>query len=152
MKKILLLILFAVSLYSCGNNEAINPPLTMKKNVYQIIMIDGCEYIFGCDNYPYNGGYFLTHKGNCKNSIHYQNIPTNMVSPIVEIQADYKNIPSYCKPQNYSIVKVGDKYYVRLPHGSIDENYDTPQEAQKSINERANRSMNAWLESGGLKF
>ena len=37
---------------------------------YSIIVIDGCEYIFGRDYGGYNGGYFLTHKGNCKNKIH----------------------------------------------------------------------------------
>lgn len=33
---------------------------------YQTIVIDSCEYIIGEDYHPYNGGYFLTHKGNCK--------------------------------------------------------------------------------------
>lgn len=33
---------------------------------YNIITIDSCEYIFGKDRNAYNGGYFLTHKGNCK--------------------------------------------------------------------------------------
>lgn len=33
---------------------------------YTIVIIDSCEYIFGCDHGSYNGGYFLTHKGNCK--------------------------------------------------------------------------------------
>lgn len=37
---------------------------------YSIIVIDGCEYIFGKDDGGYNGGYFLSHKGNCKNKIH----------------------------------------------------------------------------------
>lgn len=37
---------------------------------YTIIIIDGCEYIFGRDHGGYNGGYFLAHKGNCKNKIH----------------------------------------------------------------------------------
>lgn len=37
---------------------------------YTIIVIDGCEYIFGRDYGGYNGGYFLTHKGNCKNKAH----------------------------------------------------------------------------------
>lgn len=37
---------------------------------YSIIIIDGCEYIFGRDHGGYNGGYFLAHKGNCKNHIH----------------------------------------------------------------------------------
>jgi hypothetical protein len=33
---------------------------------YQIVEIDSCEYIIGRDNGVYNGGYFLSHKGNCK--------------------------------------------------------------------------------------
>jgi len=33
---------------------------------YQIMEIDSCEYIIGRDNGGYNGGYFLSHKGNCK--------------------------------------------------------------------------------------
>jgi hypothetical protein len=33
---------------------------------YQIVEIDSCEYIIGRDNGGYNGGYFLSHKGNCK--------------------------------------------------------------------------------------
>lgn len=37
---------------------------------YQEVVIDSCEYIIGRDELPYNGGYFLTHKGNCHNPIH----------------------------------------------------------------------------------
>jgi hypothetical protein len=33
---------------------------------YQIVEIDSCEYIIGRDDGGYNGGYFLSHKGNCK--------------------------------------------------------------------------------------
>jgi hypothetical protein len=33
---------------------------------YQIVEIDSCEYLIGRDNGSYNGGYFLSHKGNCK--------------------------------------------------------------------------------------
>lgn len=32
----------------------------------QIIIIDSCEYIIGSDAGAYNGGIFMTHKGNCK--------------------------------------------------------------------------------------
>jgi hypothetical protein len=34
---------------------------------YRIITIDSCQYIIGRDDGPHNGGYFLTHKGNCTN-------------------------------------------------------------------------------------
>lgn len=37
---------------------------------YQVVKIDECEYILGTDNGSYNGGYFLTHKGNCTNPLH----------------------------------------------------------------------------------
>ena len=33
---------------------------------YRIVVIDSCEYLFGTDGGAYNGGYFLSHKGNCK--------------------------------------------------------------------------------------
>lgn len=37
---------------------------------YQIVIIDSCEYIIGNDRGTQNGGFFMTHKGNCKNPIH----------------------------------------------------------------------------------
>lgn len=36
----------------------------------EIIMVDSCEYIIGRDAGIYNGGIFMTHKGNCKNTFH----------------------------------------------------------------------------------
>jgi len=36
-----------------------------------IIIMDGCEYIYG--NIGSNGGYVLCHKGNCNNPIHIYN-------------------------------------------------------------------------------
>ena len=38
-------------------------------NTYEIIKIDGCEYVKGWAGVG-NGGPYLTHKGNCKNPIH----------------------------------------------------------------------------------
>jgi hypothetical protein len=32
----------------------------------EVIVIDSCEYIVGDDDGGYNGGIYLTHKGNCK--------------------------------------------------------------------------------------
>lgn len=46
------------NLYS--NGTGISP------NNVQVIKIDSCEYIIGGDNGVYNGGLFLTHKGDCK--------------------------------------------------------------------------------------
>lgn len=77
MKKLLLFIVFVFSLCSCVNNDPTREIINIGNNIeYEIITIDGCEYILGWDNNAYNGGYFLTHKGNCKNPIHYQNIVT----------------------------------------------------------------------------
>lgn len=33
---------------------------------YKIVEMDSCEYIIGKDKGPYNGGYFLSHRGRCK--------------------------------------------------------------------------------------
>jgi len=74
------------------------------------------------------------------------------VSPIVELKPDYRNIPSYCLIEKYSIVKMGDRYFVRLPYGTIDNDYATPQEAQMDIHDRAEESMNRWIKSGGYDF
>lgn len=40
-----------------------------KLEIYTIT-IDSCQYLFGRDYGTYNGGYFITHKGNCNNPIH----------------------------------------------------------------------------------
>lgn len=39
---------------------------------YRYIIIDSCQYIFGGGNESHEGGYFLTHKGNCTNPIHFR--------------------------------------------------------------------------------
>ena len=70
MKRIIFLLLL-VACFSCTSEN--NVELTITKGVrYEIITIDSCEYIFGTDKFAYNGGYFLSHKGNCKNPIHYK--------------------------------------------------------------------------------
>ena len=74
------------------------------------------------------------------------------VSPIVELKTNYRDIPSYCLVEKYSIVKMGDRYFVRLPHGTIDSDYATPQEAQMDINDRAQSSIDRWLKTGGHDF
>jgi hypothetical protein len=75
-----------------------------------------------------------------------------MVSPIVELKTNYTDMPSYCRPEKYSIVKMGDRYYVRLPYGTLDDDYATPQEAQKEIIDRAKSSMDRWIKTGGNDF
>lgn len=77
MKKILLTNAILVAVIFCGCqqqtiNEAEQSYSDNKANEifigvnYQIVQIDSCEYIIGRDNGAYNGGYFLSHKGNCK--------------------------------------------------------------------------------------
>jgi hypothetical protein len=80
------------------------------------------------------------------------NSSIDIVSPVVEARVNYKNLPSYCKPQSYSIVKSEKKYYVRFPAGTIGTDFNTLQEAQEHINELAENSMKRWLESGGIAF
>jgi hypothetical protein len=74
MKKTLLIALLILS--GCANKyesetEVRYNDVPLKEIVdgvnYQIVIIDSCEYIFGTDCSAYNGGYFLSHKGNCKN-------------------------------------------------------------------------------------
>ena len=69
---VILITLLTISFYSCKEEPTTkfywdNTQIKIFDNVsYQIIIIDSCEYIIGKDDSPYNGGYFLTHKGNCK--------------------------------------------------------------------------------------
>jgi hypothetical protein len=77
MKKIILVL--ALLLFSCTSKKTLDIKEIKEVNefpswtipiTYKIIIIDSCEYIIGSDNGGYNGGFFLTHKGNCKNPIH----------------------------------------------------------------------------------
>jgi hypothetical protein len=55
----------------CGSSESTTEIRTGNYVFsYKIITIDRCEYIIGTDYKAYNGGYFMTHKGNCSNPIH----------------------------------------------------------------------------------
>lgn len=95
MKKLLFAFIIFLSFASC------RPEVTSPKNEYyndssaieifngvdyRIVVIDSCEYILGRDHESYNGGFFLTHKGNCKNPIHYKNIEKITVVDTVEYQ------------------------------------------------------------------
>ena len=40
------------------------------ENNYDVIEIDGCEYIVYSEEHGYGGYAFMAHKGNCKNPIH----------------------------------------------------------------------------------
>lgn len=47
---------------------------TSPSSDYQIVVIEGCEYIEVARNLDFNNAaYSLTHKGNCKNPIHQHN-------------------------------------------------------------------------------
>lgn len=67
----IMFIIMMIVLLSCGKSADTKYPNYYDSNVlhifnnvtYKIIIIDSCEYIIGR---VYNGGYFLTHKGNCK--------------------------------------------------------------------------------------
>lgn len=76
-----------------------------------------------------------------------------LVSPIVDISQNYRNMPLYCNPRKYSIGKIGNKYFIRLPHGTLgSESYNTPEEAQNEINRYAEVSLKRWIETGGNSF
>lgn len=76
-----------------------------------------------------------------------------ITSQIVEIKPDYRNMPSYCDPNKYSIAKIGTQYFARLPGGTLgDISYKTPEEVQKEINKWADISKQRWLQTGGKSF
>lgn len=69
MKK--LLIILSVILISCeSKNVTTSSTSTMIKGIpIYIYIIDSCEYI---GYFEGSGNDFFTHKGNCKNPIHYK--------------------------------------------------------------------------------
>ena len=81
---------------------------------------------------------------------------TFMVSEIIdvgEIKLDYSKMPSYCKPETYKILKTPSGYIVQLIRGTlVGGYYNTPEKAQKDIHQRAARSKQRWIESGGVDF
>jgi hypothetical protein len=76
-----------------------------------------------------------------------------ITSRIAELTPNYRNMPIYCDPNQYSIAKIGTNYYVRLPGGTLGyKSYKTAEEVQKEINYWANISKKRWFETGGLDF
>lgn len=77
MKKLLYVLTFSlIGLSGCNFNKAEpkSKPLTKQLDFdgwITIIEVDGCQYIFAKEGT--GGG--LTHKGNCKNKIHINNLP-----------------------------------------------------------------------------
>ena len=75
MKKILLLVLFVITLFGCDKNEGFlgGSNSTNKEgivNSHKVIEIDECEYIVYDASRGYSGYGYGMHKGNCKNPIH----------------------------------------------------------------------------------
>lgn len=71
--------------FSCRNIE-VGSTATQQNYLYgvsQIISFDGCEYFM---QPQYAGGAVYTHKGNCKNPIHNQNIEGQKQLDIVKAQ------------------------------------------------------------------
>lgn len=66
--KALLLLIIILSLSSCEQRGVHNPILGDEN--YTIKIIDGCEYLERYEGYQ--NGYTFTHKGDCKNPIHYR--------------------------------------------------------------------------------
>lgn len=74
-----------------------------------------------------------------------------VTSEIVEV--DYSRMPSYCNPKSYKILKTHKGYTVQLSGGTITgDYYEKPEQAQKAINERAARSKQRWIDSGGINY
>ena len=70
-----------------------------------------------------------------------------------DVKLDYSKMPSYCKPESYTIVHFVKGYRIQLPGGSLyNEYYNTPEEARNEIIEVARRSKERWVESGGTTF
>jgi hypothetical protein len=80
MKKLFLTLILLLTVYGCSEPKpeptwpkSEGPTLKNGYIEYEVVTIDSCEYILGHDKGFYNGGFFLTHKGNCKNPIHLKN-------------------------------------------------------------------------------
>lgn len=71
MKKILLLVFVFSGLLSC-NTETLEEKGLREKSLpkYTFVEIEGCEYF---QFYSAHGYIQITHKGNCKNTIHCYN-------------------------------------------------------------------------------
>lgn len=61
---------------------------------------------------------------------------------------DTTHMPSYCSPSNYSIMKRHGSYFVRLPGGTIGDEYATQEEAEQAIIKEAADSRERFLRTG----
>lgn len=70
MKRFALLITLALALTACEKNPyykapatmVLERPLTASNRTLEIVLLDGCEYLYG----DWANATVLTHKGNCK--------------------------------------------------------------------------------------
>ena len=72
MKKIIITTLTLIVLVSCSDPRE-NTPLKTLDNTnqdYEIINVEGCEYIKSREGFAEISYGFMAHKGNCKNTIH----------------------------------------------------------------------------------
>jgi hypothetical protein len=65
--KMFFMLLISCCLFSCTQKEG----NSIKGDTnYSVVIIDGCEYLRKYEGY--HSGYSFSHKGNCKNPIHYK--------------------------------------------------------------------------------
>ena len=69
--KTMLLIGIVLMLTSCGKTYTEDYSNKLETD-YRVVVIDSCEYIIMVKYAGYSNDVFFTHKGNCKNPIHYQ--------------------------------------------------------------------------------
>lgn len=77
LTKVFFIMIVSYCLLSCSENGG--HALT-GETTYSIEIIDGCEYIKRYEGY--NQGYTFSHKGDCKNPIHYNIIHDTIYVPI----------------------------------------------------------------------
>lgn len=61
-------LLIIVSFFKAALHERHMPRAEVSTNYYEVIVLDGCEYIQNMQAV----GYHIIHKGNCTNSVHYR--------------------------------------------------------------------------------
>lgn len=68
LTKTFVILFVSYCLFSCTENGTGNA--MTGETLYSIEIIDDCEYLKRYEGY--NSGYSFSHKGNCKNPIHYK--------------------------------------------------------------------------------
>ncbi|MCI0501918.1 MAG: hypothetical protein L0Y61_09290 [Epsilonproteobacteria bacterium] len=87
------------------------------------------------------------------NDVDVKKVDGFVVEEIPEI-VNETNMPSYCKPESYTIVKFPNgEYGFKLPSGTLSSGiYKTPSDANDAIIKYATDSKKRWLDTGGLDF